>query len=298
MSRYLIIFGLIALVSCTPKSQPQVDVEKNAAIMGGTLVPEGASIVSGVVGIYDTQDNSICTGSLIAENLVLTAAHCATSKASKLRIVFGVDIDQTMAIREPDVLQEYTRTVTKIETHPSYKPEEQEDKEIDFGDIAILKFPGKLPAGYKPVSLLQDGSILQKGFVVTLAGYGVANVDLEPVDARKMRNIEEAIEYGEVVCDDDRKNCLKVDMSGDGELRQTTAPVSFLTETEVFLDESKGRGTCSGDSGGPAYVQKNGQYFLFGVTSRGSQLCDDVGVYTNTVYYNNWIRETAQKMLK
>ncbi|WP_155722482.1 S1 family peptidase [Bdellovibrio sp. HCB117] len=298
MSRIILVLGLIALVSCTPKSQLGVEVRKDAAIMGGSMVAENAPIVSGIVGIYDTQDNSICTGSLISENLVLTAAHCATSKPSKLKIVFGVDIDATMAIREPDVQQELTRTVSLIQVHPSYKPEEQEEKETDWGDIAILKFPGKLPAGYKPVALLQDDSILKKGFVVTLAGYGVSHIDLEPIDARKVRDIEEAIEYGEVICDDNLKNCLKVDMSGDGELRQTTAPVSFLTETEVFLDESKGRGTCSGDSGGPAYVQKNGQYFLFGITSRGSQLCDSVGVYTNTVYYNNWIRETALKLSK
>ncbi|WP_081110990.1 S1 family peptidase [Bdellovibrio bacteriovorus] len=298
MSRSVLVLGLIALVSCTPKSQPGVELKKDAAIMGGSMVAENAAIASGIVGIYDTQDNSICTGSLISENLVLTAAHCATSKPSKLKIVFGVDIDATMSIREPDVQQELTRTVSAIQVHSSYKPEEQEEKETDWGDIAILKFPGKLPAGYKPVALLQDDSILKKGFVVTLAGYGVSHIDLEPIDARKVRDIEEAIEYGEVICDDNLKNCLKVDMSGDGELRQTTAPVSFLTETEVFLDESKGRGTCSGDSGGPAYVQKNGQYFLFGITSRGSQLCDSVGVYTNTVYYNNWIRETALKLSK
>ncbi|WP_373998066.1 trypsin-like serine protease [Bdellovibrio bacteriovorus] len=298
MSRSVLVLGLIALVSCTPKSQPGVELKKDAAIMGGSMVAENAAIASGIVGIYDTQDNSICTGSLISENLVLTAAHCATSKPSKLKIVFGVDIDATMSIREPDVQQELTRTVSAIQVHSSYKPEEQEEKETDWGDIAILKFPGKLPAGYKPVALLQDDSILKKGFVVTLAGYGVSHIDLEPIDARKVRDIGEAIEYGEVICDDNLKNCLKVDMSGDGELRQTTAPVSFLTETEVFLDESKGRGTCSGDSGGPAYVQKNGQYFLFGITSRGSQLCDSVGVYTNTVYYNNWIRETALKLSK
>lgn len=298
MSRSVLVLGLIALVSCTPQSQPGVELKKDAAIMGGSMVAENAAIASGIVGIYDTQDNSICTGSLISENLVLTAAHCATSKPSKLKIVFGVDIDATMSIREPDVQQELTRTVSAIQVHSSYKPEEQEEKETDWGDIAILKFPGKLPAGYKPVALLQDDSLLKKGFVVTLAGYGVSHIDLEPIDARKVRDIEEAIEYGEVICDDNLKNCLKVDMSGDGELRQTTAPVSFLTETEVFLDESKGRGTCSGDSGGPAYVQKNGQYFLFGITSRGSQLCDSVGVYTNTVYYNNWIRETALKLSK
>lgn len=299
MSRFALIFGLFALVSCTYNSeQRNVELGKDSAIMGGTLVGEQESIYTGIVGIYDQKDKSFCTGSLIGQNFVLTAAHCVQTKPSRLKIVFGLDLDAIMWTHEPDIFQDYTRSVVSFKVHPSYKVDELEEKQTDWGDIAIIKFSGSIPSGYQPVQLLGDDSILKRGQDVTVAGFGVSQIDVEPVDAKKVSNIEKAIEYGEVLCEDDvnRSNCVKVDMSGDGVLRHTVAPISSVQETEFRLDESKGHGTCAGDSGGPAYIEQDGQYFIVGVTSRGSALCDDVGVYTNAVYYKEWIAKAIQQM--
>ncbi|ASD62905.1 serine protease [Bdellovibrio bacteriovorus] len=297
LNRILLALVAIVLASCGLSNRPQVNTKDSAGIMGGTLVAENAKIASGIVGIMDLQSNSICTGSIIAENYILTAAHCVIGlKPSKLRLIFGLDVDELMGAREQDIVQMYTRSVSDYKIHSSYNEVDQEEKETDWGDIALIKFHGALPPGYKPVQMLKDDTILRRGLTVTLAGYGVSQVDTEPVDARKVKNLDEALEYGEIICDEDLKNCLKVDMSGDGVLRQTKAPISSVQETEVRLDESKGSGTCAGDSGGPAYVDIKGELFLFGVTSRGSALCDSVGVYTNAVYYADWIKSTMPKM--
>lgn len=297
MNRILLAFVAIALASCGLSNRHELDTKGTTGIMGGSEVAENAPLASGIVGIYDLENNAICTGSLIADNYVLTAAHCVIGiKPHKLRLIFGVNIDELMAAREQDVVQIYTRSVSSYKVHHNYKPEEHEDKEFDWADIAVIKFAGALPPGYKPVSLLPEDSILRRGVTVKLAGYGVSEVFTQPVDPKKVKNLDEALEYGEVVCDEDLKNCLSVEMSGDGILRETTAPISGVQETEVRLDESKGQGTCSGDSGGPAYVEYKGQMYLFGVTSRGSQLCDSVGVYTNAVYYKDWIDSMMAKM--
>lgn len=297
LNRILLALVAIVLASCGLSNRPQVESQDSAGIMGGTLVAEGSKVASGIVAIMDMQNNGICTGSIIAENYVLTAAHCVIGlKPGKIRLVFGVNADELMAAREQDIVQLYTRSVTDYKIHGSYKPEEQEDKETDYGDIALIKFRGDLPPGYKPVQMLKDDSVLRRGLKVHLAGYGVNDVVTEPVDARKVKNLDEALEYGEVICDEDLKHCMTVEMFGDGILRETDAPISSVQETEVRLDESKGHGTCSGDSGGPAYVEQNGELYLFGVTSRGSALCDSVGVYTNAVYYADWIKSTMPKM--
>ncbi|WP_374000485.1 trypsin-like serine protease [Bdellovibrio bacteriovorus] len=297
MNRYLLVLATIVLASCGLSSRPQISAKDSTGIMGGTNVAENSAMASGIVGIYDLENNAICTGSLIADNYVLTAAHCVWGiKPGKIRLIFGVDMDNLMNAREQDIVQTYTRGVSDYKVHSSYNPDTQEDKETDWGDIALIKFRGTLPPGYKPVEMLQDDSILKRGLTVTVAGYGVSEVETEPIDPRKVKNLEEALEYGEVMCDDDLKNCLKVDMSGDGLLRETKAPIAGVQETEVRLDESKGHGTCAGDSGGPAYVEQNGKMYLFGVTSRGSALCDNTGVYTNAVYYKDWITKTMPKM--
>lgn len=292
MKRFLVLLCLFSLVSCGFKASTDfVAVPHGSGVMGGKLVKEKSELASIIVGVYDAKDNAICTGSLIAENAVMTAAHCSITKKQNLRIVFGLDIDMTMAIREPDVRQMAIRNVKSIIVNPGYNPN-QTDKETDLSDIAIMIFDGGLPPGYKPAQMLTDKSLLQRGVNIRVAGYGVSEVNLDPIDPKKVRNLQDALDYGEVICDENQRNCLSVDMSGDGVLREASAPIATVYETEVFLDESKGQGTCSGDSGGPAYIEQNGQYLLFGVTSRGSALCDNIGVYTNAVAFKTWIAET------
>jgi secreted trypsin-like serine protease len=122
-----------------------------------------------------------------------------------------------------------------------------------------------------------------------MAGYGVTKVTAVPVEARKVKDLKKKIDEGDVVCDDSRENCMEIEMTGDGELQQTAANIAYVIRSEIRVDESKGHGTCSGDSGGPIYLEQNGQYYLIGVTSRGSGMCDKVGIYTNALYYKDWI---------
>lgn len=264
-------------------------------IIGGTQVAEKAPIASGIVAVYDIKDEFLCTGSIIANQFVLTAAHCATSKKQNLRIIFGLNVDAALDIREPDVKQTYVRSVVAVSIHPGFG-KAPEDQEFDLNDIAVMKFQGDLPPGYRPVQLLNDGSVLRPGVMVRVAGYGVTKVDLSSVDSRKYPHLQDALESGEVICDSKQKNCLKIEMSEDGELQETVAPIAFVHSSEVQLDESDGHGTCSGDSGGPAYYEKEGQLFLFGVTSRGSPACDQTGVYTNAIYFKEWIQKALKSM--
>jgi hypothetical protein len=159
-----------------------------------------------------------------------------------------------------------------------------------------MKFKGTVPAGFKTATFLPANTEFKRGDMITVAGYGVDDVDTsKQIDPKKYKgDLEEAIAAGEVICDGNNgkyTNCFEVEMNGDGILRVTEAPISFVLETEIRLDERKA-GTCSGDSGGPAFLKKNNEYFLMGVTSRGSALCNEVGVYTNALYYKTWIDQT------
>ena len=288
--------GSIALVSCV--AQKTGSVPKGTKIIGGNVVAEGAPIASSIVAIMDKDLNSVCTGSIIAENFIVTAAHCANDPRH-LKVVFGNDMDLYLTAHEQDILEMHVRQVTAVVQHPNYNEKQNEMKNTDHNDIAVMRFSGKLPPGYKPAVLLADDNFLQRGVMAQLAGFGVDFVDLKAVDIKKVKNLREMIDTGAIYCEDDQeKKCFLVEASGEGILRQAQAPIALKGISEVVLNETAGQGTCLGDSGGPAYLQDGSNYFLFGVTSRGSQLCDGTGVYTNVVFFTSWINATMASLKK
>ena len=295
MRRLLIVTILFVFTSCVQSpSNNEVNV-KNASVMNGIIVKEGTPIAASIVGIYNSYYNSICTGTLISNNVILTAAHCVPEKASHVKIVFSNNIDYMVNAREQDVLKQFVLPATDFKVSPIWDPN-NETVEHNTGDIALIKFRGVIPTGFKVATILNDDSKIKRGAMITLAGFGVDYVDAsKEINPSKYKNLDLAISQGEVICQDNDKgkylNCYKVEKSGEGVLRQTTAPLKYFLETEFHVNERLS-GTCNGDSGGPAFINLNGEYFLLGVTSRGAELCDDIGVYTNAVYYKQWISDT------
>ncbi len=282
------------LSACGQRGQFSPNEHKitNAKIINGQEVKSGELAQSFTVGVYNTKVKSICTGTLISSNVVLTAAHCVYGKSTNLKVIFSTNIDDVLGSRELDIVQSLMLQVIDYKISPTWNPKD-ETAQVDTGDIALIKFKGQLPLGYKPAVFLTDASELKLGSLVTVAGFGVNRVDMDEIEARRVK--KEDIESGDVVCSSEHNgkysNCFEINRSGDGLLRITEAPISFIHETEIKLNEKKS-GTCSGDSGGPAFIKKNGQLLFFGVTSRGSELCNDVGVYTNALSYKKWIDES------
>jgi len=145
----------------------------------------------------------------------------------------------------------------------------RQEQEFNTGDIAIVKFRGGLAPGFTAATLLSDINLLKDGQTTLLSGYGISD---------------------------------GVAHTGAGRLRfvETTVKQVNFTKSEVLIDQTKGKGACHGDSGGPAYVEVNGKKLLWGVTSRGvndpKNDCSVAAAYTSIPFYAAWIERTAKAL--
>ncbi|HEY8271631.1 MAG TPA: trypsin-like serine protease [Pseudobdellovibrionaceae bacterium] len=256
-----LIVASLAFVSCNSKNHFDREItaqtfQSRAGIVNGDRVKKYDPVATHVVAITD-QAMENCTGTLIAKNLVLTAAHCQTPD-EKMYIAFGLEVS-------PDNIQKINlHEVTAYRMAPGYQDVLTSFKEVDHADLMILQFDGEAPAGYEAAEILNDASVLFEGMFVTVAGYGVTD---------------------------------GIEQEGDGFLRKTQVSIAnpSYARTEVSTDETM-HGSCSIDSGGPAFVEVDGKTYIWGVTSRGDVNCRKRGVYTRIDSYLPWVDAVIKEL--
>lgn len=259
---------LLAIAACSPQKNQgdkAADLQsKGDGIIGGVVLSSANPISKNIVVVYDNIRKGLCTGSLINNNLVITAAHCVPADKSQLFVIFTADIKNAKSAEDLQI-----RQADKAEVSPYWATRHSALK--DHGDIALIHYQGSTPKDYVPSTLLLDAKLLQKGTPVILAGYGISNSDTH---------------------------------EGSGILRVTyvTMEDPAYALTEVKLNQTQGRGACHGDSGGPAYVfnKAANSYLLFGVTSRGlddpEDSCSTYSIYTNILPYAGWLKEASKRL--
>jgi secreted trypsin-like serine protease len=227
-------------------------------IIGGELVQAGDEIEKTTAGLYiESADGggSICTGTILNDTTIVTAAHCIEGGYKYAVAVFALNFDNPTKESMRKIVS------SKIIAKLGDRPANQEQL-----DIAMVKFAGGLPAGYraaKTLSLADARDALSKASEIVLAGYGVTKHT--PEDALAQAS--------------------GLPQSGpdtSGTLRKVTVKVQAVGQVSALVGIPN-QGACHGDSGGPAYVKYNGETYAVGVTSRGIAAdgsCDGNAIYT------------------
>ncbi|WOJ89570.1 trypsin-like serine protease [Methylocapsa polymorpha] len=106
---------------------------------------------------------SFCTATVIARNIVLTAAHCVTAP------------DDTRVFFRDAEGQSTMLDVTSIALNPGYRPDAVRRRLVSI-DLALVRLAEPLPSAFSPVALPKFGpAAAAVGQMFRIAGFGVAD---------------------------------------------------------------------------------------------------------------------------
>jgi secreted trypsin-like serine protease len=139
----------LILSSCGLKNGQQEtsdQIKRSSIVNGKSLNTKGENSHSVVALISENREGeALCTGSIVSDSVILTAAHCVAGNPQRIQIIFGSDIKKTT--------DENIRLADIAISHPNW------GRNLKSGraDLALVHFKGGLPAHYFPVTLIGYG---------------------------------------------------------------------------------------------------------------------------------------------
>lgn len=284
---------------CLPKSSSLTQDIVGGTTVNGLSVPAGNNTVAILLNnIHDSTKTIICSGSVVASNLILTAGHCFDN----------VDLNSTSpgkVVFDNFYFSSNSANISCWQRSSNYIPCSVDNSyNCILNDIAWVKINGNVASfGYSAVSLLANPQAISSTETKWMAGFGALNDNTD--NSRGLKYIVDTARQG------------------NADISQTSGITTFNSQTSAnayqnyltVIGPYSGHGTCQGDSGGPVYISRSSTYILAALTQGSNVLltphptttsapysfdtsiyatCQDgYGVYTTVGNYISWLTSTS-----
>ena len=263
-----IAFGLTLWLSITG-CRAMFGSTSEVKVVNGVLAQSSDAVARSTVGLIWSKNNNGsngCSGTLVGKRVVLTAAHCFTAvgPVEQLQVTFGLQRGgAATTLIAAKSYHTFEMPLDRGNDHENLKNDPDRD------DVAVVILAADAPESYHSVPIAANTAAIGVGSTITIAGFGLTGAD----------NLD------------------------SGTLRRADVVLSSIDKDDRSLHFSEDadrityKGMCFGDSGGPAYLVKDGQMLLIGVARSTDLTCRERSIYTDIRPFSSWVNERVAAAL-